>query len=294
MIIENLGNLTMRVNGPEMEEYSYFNFNSYNIPYDGSVSLHFITKIDFDLTAKVLEDKIPYKTIIHNTGEDITTRVADNFEVTVPDDGYYEISTLILPTTSYIEDGLGFYPGSEVIGNIQTNIIAAKVESDGEISFKILTKTQDSEKNYYSYIWAGWQDISLDQILELVEEAEESDSLSLEEVTVLKYNQSAFIFDNLFQCYISKAMDLLSKYSGDSGFCASSQLCPDGVNKYKSEIQIRDYLWMAINVIKYCIQNCQYLKALQILNCVTTCSGICAGTKINNTKVKSKGCGCGK
>jgi len=50
---------------------------------------------------------------------------------------------------------------------------------------------------------------------------------------------------------------------------------------------------MAINVINYCIQNCQYLKALKILDCVSTCSGICADVKTTTTKTRS-GCGCGK
>jgi hypothetical protein len=50
---------------------------------------------------------------------------------------------------------------------------------------------------------------------------------------------------------------------------------------------------MAVNVINYCVQNCQYLKALKILNCVTTCAGICSDLPTTTIK-KSKGCGCNK
>ena len=96
-------------------------------------------------------------------------------------------------------------------------------------------------------------------------------------------------------CYVSKANDLLNIYSKDSAFCGTGSLCKDSLNKYKSEIQIRDYLWMAINVIKYCIQNCQYLKALKVLNCVTTCAAICSDVKLLKSSTKSYGgCGCGK
>jgi len=51
---------------------------------------------------------------------------------------------------------------------------------------------------------------------------------------------------------------------------------------------------MAINAIKYCIQNEEYLKALKILNCVNTCSGVCSDIKFNNVKVTNTDCGCGK
>jgi len=49
---------------------------------------------------------------------------------------------------------------------------------------------------------------------------------------------------------------------------------------------------MAINVIKYCIQNCQYLKALKVLNCVTTCAGVCSEDAVSSKTLK--GCGCNK
>ena len=101
------------------------------------------------------------------------------------------------------------------------------------------------------------------------------------------------MLDNLYKCYISKSNDLLNIYSGDSGFCGTGSLCRDTLDKHKSEIQIRDYLWMAVNIINYCVQNCQYLKALKVLNCVSSCSGICSDIKVTNNKI-TKGCGCGK
>ncbi len=293
MTTENLGNLTLRVNGPDVEEYAITDFSLSNIPYDGAVSVHFVTKVNFDLTAELVDNRSPYAIIIHNTGEDLTTRNVDSFDVDVPEDGYYEIVTLIFPTTTFIEDGLGFTPGSPVTSNLNTNIIAAEVKEDNSVCFKTLTHAQDTDAGYYEHIWTGWEDIALNDILVMLEEAEESGIQ--EDITVCKQTQSAFVYDNLYKCYISKANDLLNIYSGDSGFCGTGSMCKDSLNKYKSEIQIRDYLWMAINVIKYCIQNCQYLKALKILNCVSTCAGICSDIKITKSNTKtSKGCGCSK
>lgn len=291
MTIENLGNLTLRINGPEIDQYAYTDFSLDNIPYDGAVSFHFITKINSDLTAELLDNKSPYMIIAHNTGEEISTRVVDSFDVQVPEDGYYEITTLVFPTTTYVEDGLGFVPGSPVRSNLNTNIIAADI-NDSKVTLKTLTHTIDVDSPY-KHIWTDWECVSLPEVLTLMELAEQKGCLNSEEITVKKFTKSAFVYDNLFACYVSKASDLLNKYIGDGGFCSSSSLCDDNLRKYKSEIQIRDYLWMAINVIKYCVQNCQYLKALKILGCTSTCAGICSDIKVTKS-ITPSGCGCGK
>lgn len=290
MIIENLGNLTLRINGPEAEQYTFLDYNLKNLPYDGTISVHFLAKINFDLTADLVDDKSPYAIIIHNDGEDISTRNLDSFTATVPEDGYYQLTTLVIPTVQYIEDGLGYIPGSIVNDNLNTNIIAAEVQDENTVCFKQLIHTQNPESNYYEHMWVGWEDITISDILITLEQAEESKNL--EEVTVKKYQQSIFVIDNLYKCYIEKANNLLNIYTGDKNFCSGDSLCLDSLNSHKFEIQIRDYLWMAINVINYCVQNCQYLKALKVLNCITTCAGICKEVKVKNTNQRS--CGCNK
>ena len=59
MTIENLGGLTLRINGPKAESYAYSDFSLFNIPYDGAVSLHFVTKINFDLSVELVDNKSP-------------------------------------------------------------------------------------------------------------------------------------------------------------------------------------------------------------------------------------------
>lgn len=294
MIIENLGNLTLRINGPDVEEYANYDYSLDEIPYDAAVSFHFITKINSDLTAELLDGKSPYEIIIHNTGEEIQDRNIDSFEVTVPEDGYYEITTLIIPTIDYVDGVLGYSPGSIVKENLNKNIIAVEIK-DNKVCLKILEHALDLESGLNAHIWTGWKCISLPEVLTMLELAENRDYYDSEETNVKKFSASAFIYDNLYNCYIKRSTELISKYVGDSGFCGTNSMCDDSLKKYKSEIQIRDYLWMAINVIKYCIQNCQYLKALKILGCVSSCDGICSDIK--TTKLKTKkigGCGCGK
>lgn len=285
MTTENLGNLVVRVNGPQEEEYPHDNYSLDNLPYDGSVSVHFVTKINFDLSVELVDDKSPYAIIVHNTTDQVATRVLDSFEVTVPSDGYYEITTLIFPTTDFVEYGLGYKIGTTVEKDLHRSIIAAEI-NQGSVDFKVLTYTRDIESGYYTYTWNSWEDVTINDVLLMLENQEDT--------IIKKVTKSVFVYDTIYKCYINKAQELLSKYSGEKGFCTQDKLCLDLINKYKSEIQIRDYLWMAINVIKYCIQNNEYLKALKTLNCVNTCSGICSDIKFSNAKKINKGCGCGK
>lgn len=168
MTIENLGNLNLRINGPDVNEYAYTDLDLFNLPYDGTVSVHFITKVNFDLSTELLDNKSPYAIIRHNSGDELHTRLVDSFDVTVPEDGYYEVVTLIIPTTTYVEDGLGYTIGSPVNDNLNTNIIAAEIK-DNQVCFKILTHAHDPEEGYYNHIWTDWQDISLTDALVLLE-----------------------------------------------------------------------------------------------------------------------------
>jgi len=156
MTTENLGNLTVRINGPDLEEYASSDFDLQNIPYDGAVSIYFVTKINFDLTTELVEDKSPYTIIVHNVSDDIYTRNVDSFDIVMPDDGYYEIISLIIPTKIYVEDGLGYIPGSNVKDNLDTNIIVADVSNEDNICFKILQHTYNPEEGYYSHTWTEW------------------------------------------------------------------------------------------------------------------------------------------
>ena len=172
MTIENLGNLVLRINGPDIDKYANIDYSLFNVPYDGAVSVHFVTKVNFDLSAELVDNRSPYAIIIHNPGEEIYTRNVDSFDVTVPEDGYYEVVTLVFPTTAYVEDGLGYTEGSPVNDNLNTNIIAAEVKDNNVVCFKTLTHAQDEENGYYSHIWTGWQDIALNEILVHLESAD--------------------------------------------------------------------------------------------------------------------------
>lgn len=95
---------------------------------------------------------------------------------------------------------------------------------------------------------------------------------------------------NLYRCFIDKASSLLDQYNGCSnsfGLCnsTSSIKCKSDIDKFA--IQIRDYLWMTLNAIKYAVECQDYQTANQLLDCISACSGICAD-------VVSEDCGCGE
>ncbi len=49
--------------------------------------------------------------------------------------------------------------------------------------------------------------------------------------------------------------------------CTSN--CNDFAKNNQSDIQLRDYYWMALNAVKYANELGNYCKALQLLNCVS-------------------------
>jgi len=81
MTIENLGNLFLRINGSDIEEYATTDYSLSDMPYDGAITIYFITKINFDLSAELLENKSPYAIIIHNNGDTVYTRNTDSLDV---------------------------------------------------------------------------------------------------------------------------------------------------------------------------------------------------------------------
>ena len=64
----------------------------------------------------------------------------------------------------------------------------------------------------------------------------------------------------------------------------------DKVKGFKLDILNRDIVWMAINAIKYCIEQQQFFRAQKLLEHIETCWGICKDT--NNINKSNKGCGC--
>jgi len=61
-------------------------------------------------------------------------------------------------------------------------------------------------------VWNSWKDITLDEILLMLENKEDT---AIKELT-----KSAFVYDTIYKCYITRSQELLNKYTGESGFCS--------------------------------------------------------------------------
>lgn len=87
----------------------------------------------------------------------------------------------------------------------------------------------------------------------------------------------------LNKCYVSLCQRILN----DRGFseCVSKNTVdPDLIFR-------RDYVWMAINVIKYMVQFEQLAEAERIIEQIGGCNGLCES---EFKRMPSRGCGCGK
>lgn len=95
----------------------------------------------------------------------------------------------------------------------------------------------------------------------------------------------AFSIVNLYRCYIHFAELTLQKCITD---CATYT---QGLN---NDVGKRDFLWAAINVIKYYIGFAQYFKAQQLLEKINKCNGLCGNLILSQGSTNGTDCGCGK
>lgn len=106
--------------------------------------------------------------------------------------------------------------------------------------------------------------------------------INTEGTTIIREEKNTFSLCNLEKCFAGICKALLS------------DLCPekcDTRDKYSQQIYNRDLVWMAINVIKYCIELGQYYEAQRYLELINGCGEFCSQYMSAN-KVKGIGCGC--
>lgn len=87
----------------------------------------------------------------------------------------------------------------------------------------------------------------------------------------------------LNKCYVSLCQQILNN-RGFSECYNKNTIDPDLIFR-------RDYVWMAINVIKYMVQFEQLAEAERIIETIGGCNGLC---KSEFKQMPSHGCGCGK
>ena len=115
-------------------------------------------------------------------------------------------------------------------------------------------------------------------------EIEELLEINPEGSTIIKETKNTFSLCHLLECFYNICKDLLSK------------LCPINCNSkssYQELILNRDLIWMAINVIRYCIDLGQYYEAQRFLEQIQGCGTICRQYDVNKLK-QAGGCGCSR
>lgn len=286
-VIENNHNvLVMPLTDEHYAEYTTLYKPSY--PQSGVLTL--IYRIDVDNT----EELVSTNTSIHMI-DGVPQRESMDFP---QKDGYYKIVSYIFPTKESLQeldliDGVDLINFNNywkhrdldnVIKNDTYEILAVDEQSDSLFSCLIKKPHPVPTNKSIIYNWACFDNV--DDVIKLLT-ARENTQGYVYGTNIQVIEEYFFKYNNLFKCLIAKATDLLSLYRGcgnNSGICSDNN-CKSNINS--QQIQIRDYIWMVYNAIKYAVECEDYVTANNLLNCISTCNGICS----NETSKKSE-CGC--
>ena len=116
-------------------------------------------------------------------------------------------------------------------------------------------------------------------------EPKEVFEVNTDTTTLIKTSVNTFQICHLEECFFKICLYLLENMP------CTDPCFNDKMKGFAGEILNRDIIWMAINVIKYCLQLGQYHRAQTILEQIETCWGICKQLNKNNSSNYS-GCGC--
>lgn len=244
----------------------------YKININGSVTI-----VDFDIALHVINDK-PQREV---------------YDLPKLKDGWYKIKSYIFPTKKFLES-LGMVDGYNdmeyqkrwMLENAdntfrENHSITLAIDETG-IYFQGRVINPSPYRNGANYYWvkAEIPDV-IDEFLTrgIQNRYVYGTNIRIEE-------EDFFTTCNLYKCFLNRAQKLLDSYRDcNSGICNSNIKCSN--NNDQLEIQIRDYLWMTLNAIQFAIECEDFETANRLLNCISTCSGICEDST-------SEDCGCGQ
>ncbi len=104
--------------------------------------------------------------------------------------------------------------------------------------------------------------------------------------TIIKETKNTFSLCHLQDCFYNLCKKLLSNLCGCNKDCNKT-------STYSEDIFNRDLIWMAINVIKYAINEGQYYEAQRLLESIDNCGNICSQFDSDNN-LNTSGCGCNR
>lgn len=176
-------------------------------------------------------------------------------EITLEKDGLKEIQHLIIPTQEWF-----------------VYVYDREPESLSEYSLVYFFNTEDEK--FYKFVNNSMAEASIDEVIEV----------NSESTTIIKSSANIFELCHLEECFFKLCMYLLENMP------CSDPCFTDKAKGFAKEILNRDIIWMAINAIKYCIEQEQFYRAQAILEQIETCWGICR--EFESNIINYKGCGC--
>ena len=177
-------------------------------------------------------------------------------EIILKKDGLKRVEHIIIPTQAWFNY---VYERDESSFDQYTNGVYILGEDD----------------KFYKYKFGNLEEVDINEILEI----------NQTDTTLIKTSLHTFELCHLEECFFKLCMFLLDRMP------CIDPCFTEKMKSFSGEILNRDIIWMALNAIKYCIEQQQFFRAQKILERVETCWGICRDLdNINSTGYK--GCGC--
>ena len=241
----------------------------YPFTFGHSVTINGMTHLPYNNDSIIVDQAITE----HYYVEDSEIQIPDETILKFKMDGLYEVSHNLIPTKDWIiirlldedtPDLLKTYPngvyyyGNGYVRKLTQEAIDTLHEEELDDGTKIYTFTDE-------------QVIPLQQIIEQ----------NTADTTIQRMTLNTFSTADLKECFYNICKALLPKVCGQ---CITYDLT--------ELIQNRDLIWMALNVIEYCIQLGLYYEAQRHMQWIEECGTICSRKySINNG---GKDCGCNR
>lgn len=232
---------------------------------NNTINIIDINEYDKDTVAIniITHDKVDEQLLIATTYE---TRAGQTFDDHIPlkEDGIYNITHVVVPNFRWLEEqkDLKGYEKVYVSNGIHVYEYQNKVLS--EIDPLIFTA-----------------------------------NIQTRNTTILNREQDTiFLMNNLWKCYISKCLSILDKSSNTDNpdnkynkYLGSHKL--DKCKETDFEFFDTDFIWATINVLQYLIDSYNFEEAQKILEDIEGCNGYC-NPEQNYSGVLTLNCNCNK
>lgn len=228
---------------PEVGRYKYSQSKTIN------VVMKITTKEETSLTVllhnhdQIMEDPTDQERCVYDL---------ERTRVVVPEDGYYHLHHLVLPTVDWY------------------NNVYLEFQEYFEGSFDTIYFINND--NTFRKVVGGV--VELCDLTEIV-------NRNCTRTTIKSCVVDLFYLGFLEQCYINYCKKLFNVLASN---------CCNPCKQDSNELEYpRDFIWMLLNVIKYQVECKQYLESQRLLEMFNTCGGFC---KQYNQYERTTGCGC--